>query len=79
MNTRDERGHPTFVITNRGPPEWGEVFGDPVVAAATFDRLKHNAVVFNIKGVSRRMREHDTLEEATTDEQPERSRRYLQA
>jgi len=75
VNTRYERGHPTFVTTNRGLPEWGEVFGDPVVAAAILDRLMHNAVVFNIKGPSWRMREHHALEEATTDEQPDRRRR----
>jgi DNA replication protein DnaC len=75
VNTRYERGHPTFVTTNRGLPEWGEVFGDPVVAAAILDRLMHNAVVFNIKGPSWRMREHHALEEATADEQTERRRR----
>jgi DNA replication protein DnaC len=75
VNTRYERGHPTFVTTNRGLPEWGEVFGDPVVAAAILDRLMHNAVVFNIKGPSWRMREHHALEEATAEEQTERRRR----
>jgi len=76
VNTRYERGHPTLITTNRGLPEWGEVFGDPVVAAAILDRLMHNAVVFNIKGPSWRMREHQALEEATTaDEQPGRRRR----
>jgi DNA replication protein DnaC len=75
VNTRHERGHPTFVTTNRGLPEWGEVFGDSVVAAAILDRLMHNAVVFNIKGPSWRMREHHALEEATADEQTERRRR----
>jgi DNA replication protein DnaC len=75
VNTRYEQGHPTFVTTNRGLPEWGEVFGDPVVAAAILDRLMHNAVVFNIKGPSWRMREHHALEEATADEQTERRRR----
>jgi len=75
VNTRYERGHPTFVTTNRGLPEWGEVFGDPVVAAAILDRLMHNAVVFNIKGPSWRMREHHALEEVTTEERSERGRR----
>ncbi|MDR3648891.1 MAG: IS21-like element helper ATPase IstB [Acidimicrobiales bacterium] len=69
VNTRYERGHPTLITTNRGLPEWGEVFGDPVVAAAILDRLMHNAVVFNIKGPSWRMREHQALEEATTAEE----------
>ena len=62
VNTRYERGHPTLITTNRGLPEWGEIFGDPVVAAAILDRLMHNAVVFNIKGPSWRMREHHALE-----------------
>jgi DNA replication protein DnaC len=76
VNTRYERGHPTLITTNRGLPEWGEVFGDAVVAAAILDRLMHNAVVFNIKGPSWRMREHQALEEATTaEEQPGRRRR----
>jgi DNA replication protein DnaC len=65
INTR-ERGHPTLVTTNRGPPEWGEVFGDAVVASAILDRLMHNAIVFNIKGPSWRMREHHALQTATS-------------
>ena len=52
------------MTTNRGLPSWGEVFGDPVVAAAILDRLMHRAVVFNIKGPSWRMREHAALAEA---------------
>jgi DNA replication protein DnaC len=66
INTRYERGHPTLVTTNRGLPEWGEVFGDPVVASAILDRLMHNAIVFNIKGPSWRMREHHALQTATS-------------
>jgi len=46
------------------PDAWGEVFGDPVVASAILDRLMHRAVVFNIKGPSWRMREHQALAEA---------------
>jgi DNA replication protein DnaC len=77
VNTRYERGHPTLITTNRGLPEWGEIFGDAVVAAAILDRLMHNAVVFNIKGPSWRMREHHALEQAATDpdNKPERRRR----
>jgi DNA replication protein DnaC len=76
VSTRYERGHPTLVTTNRGLPEWGEIFGDPVVAAAILDRLMHNAVVFNIKGPSWRMREHHALEEAAKEnEQPSGRRR----
>ena len=43
------------------------IFGDTVVAAAVLDRLMHNAVVFNIKGPSWRLREHNGLEIATTN------------
>lgn len=65
INTRYQRGHPTLVTTNRGLPEWGEVFGDPVVAGAILDRLMHRAVVFNIKGPSWRMKEHHALATAS--------------
>jgi DNA replication protein DnaC len=77
INTRYERGHPTLVTTNRGLPEWGQVFGDPVVAGAILDRLMHRAVVFNIRGPSWRMREHHALATATTtdDHPPPRGRR----
>lgn len=61
VNRRYENGSATIVTTNRGLPSWGEVFGDPVVAAAILDRLMHRAVVFNIKGPSWRMREHAAL------------------
>jgi DNA replication protein DnaC len=65
VNTRHEKGHPTIVTTNRGLPAWGEIFGDTVVAAAILDRLMHHAVVFNIRGPSWRLREHNGLENAT--------------
>ena len=66
VNTRYEKGHPTFVTTNRGLPAWGQIFGDAVVAAAILDRLMHKAIVFNIRGPSWRLREHNGLEIATT-------------
>ncbi|MFM7537796.1 MAG: ATP-binding protein [Acidimicrobiales bacterium] len=67
VNLRYEKQHSTIVTTNRGLPDWGEIFGDTVVAAAILDRLMHNAVVFNIKGPSWRLREHQALTTATTD------------
>lgn len=63
VNRRYEIGHSTLVTTNRGLPDWGQVFGDSVVAAAILDRLLHNAVVFNIRGPSWRLREHQALTE----------------
>jgi len=41
--------------------EWGDVFGDPVVATALLDRLLHHAVVVQIKGSSYRLRQHAEL------------------
>lgn len=70
VDERSRKGHPTLVTTNRGLPDWGKVFGDPVVASAILDRLIHRAVVFNIKGPSWRLREHQALTTAATD--PER-------
>ncbi len=52
----------------------GTAFGDTVVAAAILDRLMHNAIVFNIKGPSWRVREHSGLEIAATQPAPERIR-----
>ena len=43
-----------ILTSNRGFAEWGEVFGDPVVATALLDRLLHHAVVIQIEGSSYR-------------------------
>ena len=64
INPRYEKHAPTLVTTNRGLPGWGDVFGDDVVAGAILDRILHRAVVFNIRGPSWRMREHQALAEA---------------
>jgi DNA replication protein DnaC len=45
---------------------------EAITRAAILDRLMHNAVVFNIKGPSWRLREQQSLTTATTD--PDRSR-----
>ena len=50
-----------ILTSNRGFAEWGEVFGDAVVATALLDRLLHHAVVIQIEGSSYRMREHAAL------------------
>jgi DNA replication protein DnaC len=64
INHRYEKHAPTLVTTNRSLPGWGEVFGDDVVAGAILDRILHRAVVFNIRGPSWRVREHQALAEA---------------
>ena len=60
VNARYERGA-MILTSNRGFAEWGEVFGDPVVATALLDRLLHHAVVVQIEGSSYRLREHAAL------------------
>jgi DNA replication protein DnaC len=50
-----------ILTSNRGFAEWGEIFGDSVVAAALLDRLLHHAVVVQIEGSSYRLREHADL------------------
>lgn len=60
VNARYERGA-VILTSNRGFSEWGEVFGDNVVAAALLDRLLHHAIVIEIAGNSYRLREHAKL------------------
>jgi DNA replication protein DnaC len=64
VNARYERGA-MILTSNRGFAEWGEVFGDTVVATALLDRLLHHAIVVRIEGASYRLRRHaDLLPEA---------------
>src|ERR1700753_950444 len=50
-----------ILTSNRSFGEWGDVFGDSVVAAALLDRLLHHAIVVQIEGSSYRLREHADL------------------
>ncbi len=50
-----------ILTSNRGFSEWGQLFGDPVIATALLDRLLHHAVVVQIEGSSYRMRQHADL------------------
>ena len=60
VNARYERGA-MILTSNRGFAEWGDIFGDSVVATALLDRLLHHAVVLQIEGSSYRLREHADL------------------
>ena len=60
VNARYEKGA-IILTSNRGFAEWGELFGDPVVATALLDRLLHHAVVVQIEGASYRLRRHADL------------------
>jgi hypothetical protein len=50
-----------ILTSNRGFAEWGDIFGDSVVATALLDRLLHHAVVIQIEGSSYRLRDHADL------------------
>jgi len=48
----------SLIVTSNKPfTAWGEIFGDPVVAAAMIDRLVHHAEIINLKGESYRLKD----------------------
>jgi DNA replication protein DnaC len=56
VSARYERG--SLIVTSNKPfTAWGEIFGDPVVAAAMIDRLVHHAEIINMKGESYRLKD----------------------
>ncbi len=55
VSRRADKGS-VILTSNRGFGDRGQVFADPVVAAAIVDRLLGNASVLNIRGRSYRMR-----------------------
>ena len=66
VNARYEKGA-MILTSNRGFAEWGDIFGDSVVATALLDRLLHHAVVVQIEGSSRLIaKTRQTLPETTT-------------
>ena len=60
MSHRYERGS-TVLTSNKSFEEWGEIFGDEVMAAALIDRLLHHCHIVNIRGNSFRLRHHQAL------------------
>lgn len=72
VNARYERGA-MILTSNRAFKEWGDIFGDNVVAAALLDRLLHHAVVIQIDGASYRLRTHHHLmpQELVNPQNPE--------
>lgn len=63
MSKRYERTS-TVLTSNKSFEEWGEIFGDDVMAAAPIDRLVHHCHIVNIRGNSYRMRDHTELRSA---------------
>lgn len=51
----------TILTSNKGFEDWGEIFGDDVMAAALVDRLVHHCHIVNIRGNSYRLRQHRDL------------------
>lgn len=60
MSRRYETGA-TILTSNKSFDEWGEIFGDEVMAGALIDRLVHHCHIVNIRGNSYRMRHHADL------------------
>jgi DNA replication protein DnaC len=75
VNARYEKGA-MILTSNRGFAEWGEVFGDPVVATALLDRLLHHAVVVQIEGASYRLRAQPISPSNTPGPTPPSCRRH---
>jgi DNA replication protein DnaC len=51
----------TVLTSNKPFDEWGEIFGDDLMAGALIDRLLHHCHIVNIRGNSYRMRLHQDL------------------
>jgi len=56
VNRRYERAS-LILTSNKSFADWGEVFGEQVIATAILDRLLHHATTINIKGESDRLKE----------------------
>lgn len=67
ISARYERAS-VIVTSNKPFGRWGDVFGDPVVAAATIDRLVHHADIVNLKGDSYRLKDRDLGRSIPTDD-----------
>jgi DNA replication protein DnaC len=79
LMTRRYEHAATILTSNKGFEDWGEIFGDEVMAAALIDRLVHHCHIVNIRGNSYRLREHTDLARrlhagppAPTDRRPRR-------
>lgn len=62
IRERYER-RPILLTSNRAPEEWGEVFGNPLLASAALDRLTHHAHLITLTGDSYRQRQRKSRKE----------------
>ena len=56
VSRRYERG-PVILTSNQSFANWGDVFGDRVIATAILDRLLHHGITVTIRGDSYRLKE----------------------
>ncbi len=56
ISRRYEKGS-MILTSNQSYGNWGEIFGDPIIASAILDRVLHHATTVNIKGESYRLKE----------------------
>ena len=56
ISRRYEKG-PMILTSNQSFGNWGEVFGDQVLATAILDRVLHHSVTVSIRGESYRLKE----------------------
>lgn len=59
------------VTSNKAFDQWGEVFGDEVIAGAILDRLLHHSHIIAVQGESFRMRDKRTKGVDRTAKQPD--------
>jgi len=80
MTRRYERAS-TVLTSNKGFEDWGEIFGDNVMAAALIERLVHHCHLVTIRGNSYRLRQDSELWQALhapPDPKPTRRHRSCQ-
>ena len=69
-NSRWRSETPIFITTNSSVASWGDIIGDPTVAATMLDRLLHRSVLLRLDGESYRLRARqaaaDTLRRSVT-------------
>jgi len=56
ISRRYERG-PVILTSNQSFANWGDIFGDRVIATAILDRLLHHGITISIRGDSYRLKE----------------------
>jgi len=64
LMTRRYEHASTVLTSDKGFEDWGDIFGDDVMAAALIDRLVHHCQLVTIRGNSYRMRQHTELWQA---------------